>query len=140
MQHWEAVERAQIYYAAGFSIRTGYDAVLMAEHAANATGKTFAINLSAPYVCQHLSDRLMQLLPLVDIVFGNEEEALALAKALNWQVNIEIFCFSCCYARCRLVHKRDTPCFTLSCPFSHSKTFSNWLLDKWNGVCNFPRL
>ena len=89
MQYWEKVERAQIFYASGFSIRTGCDAVmLMAEHSAQSTGKTFAINLSAPYVCQHLSDQLIELFPLVDIVFGNEEEALALAKALNWQVNM----------------------------------------------------
>jgi adenosine kinase len=41
------------------------------------------MNLSAPFICQFFLDQLMEALPYVDYLFGNETEALALAKSLK---------------------------------------------------------
>jgi hypothetical protein len=34
--------------------------------------KIFCTNLSAPFICEFFGDRLMQAMPYVDYVFGNE--------------------------------------------------------------------
>jgi len=47
--------------------------------------KTFVLNLSGPWVCEFYSEPLLKILPYVDIVFGNESEAAALAKKLGWK-------------------------------------------------------
>ncbi|KAI1287119.1 Adenosine kinase 2 [Halotydeus destructor] len=86
LSKWPLVSQAKVYYCAGFTIRSAFDAVLeLATHARQVSGKLFAFNLSAPYICQHFTEKLMQLMPMVDILFGNESEAQALSKALNWQ-------------------------------------------------------
>ena len=41
------------------------------EHA-NATDKLFCTNLSAPFICEVFGDRLMNAMPYVDYLFGNE--------------------------------------------------------------------
>ena len=40
---------------------------------ANKNRKTFIMNLSAPYVCKAHKDKLLEILPFVDIVFGNSD-------------------------------------------------------------------
>ena len=44
------------------------------------SSKTYAMNLSAPFICGQYRDRLVNLLPYVTLLFGNEQEALTLAK------------------------------------------------------------
>lgn len=41
------------------------------EHA-HATEKVFCTNLSAPFICEFFGDRLMNAMPYVDYLFGNE--------------------------------------------------------------------
>lgn len=41
------------------------------------------MNLSAPFVCQFFLKPLLEVLPYVDYLFGNESEAAALAEVLN---------------------------------------------------------
>jgi len=78
------VEKAQVHYASGFFFTVSLDTILRVAKYANDHGKTFAINLSAPFLSQFYKDRLLQALPYVDIVFGNDDEARAFAKhALN---------------------------------------------------------
>jgi len=47
--------------------------------------KTFALNLSAPFVCEFFNEPLLKILPYVDIIFGNESEAAAFAKKMGWK-------------------------------------------------------
>merc|ERR1712080_620304 len=49
----------------------------MGEHCAK-VGKTFALNLSARYLCGFFRERIMALLPYLDYVFGNEAEYMDL--------------------------------------------------------------
>ncbi|CAF1009863.1 unnamed protein product [Adineta ricciae] len=74
-EHWQYVERAKIFYIPGYFIRTCREAVLeIAEHCRE-TGKIFAFNLSAEYICQNFGEQIIHLLPFVNILFGNEQEA-----------------------------------------------------------------
>ena len=45
--------------------------MLLCEHA-NANDKIFCTNLSAPFICEYFGDKLMQAMPYVDYLFGNE--------------------------------------------------------------------
>merc|ERR1711935_37233 len=47
---------------------------------AAANNKTFIMNLSAPFLCQFFKDQMHSVLPYVDVLFGNESEALEFAK------------------------------------------------------------
>jgi adenosine kinase len=72
-ENWMYVERAKIFYVPGFFIRTCSEAVFKLAHHAATMKKIFTLNLSAEYVCQNFGDHIMQLLPFVDFLFGNEQ-------------------------------------------------------------------
>lgn len=46
-----------------------------------AAGQTYALNLSAPFLCQFFKEQMAAVLPYADFVFGNESEAEAFAGA-----------------------------------------------------------
>ena len=48
----------------------------------------FAMNLAAPFICEFFNDPLMQLMPLVDYLFGNESEAEAFGKKHGMKVGL----------------------------------------------------
>lgn len=48
-------------------------------------GKTFAFNLSAPYLSSIFPECLDKILPHVDILFGSRIDAVAYGKAKHWQ-------------------------------------------------------
>jgi len=78
---WPLVEKAKIYYIAGFFITVSPPSIMkVAEHAA-AANKIFTMNLSAPFICQFFKDPLFAALPYVDILFGNETEFAEFAKS-----------------------------------------------------------
>ena len=75
------IAAARMFYITGFMVPVCLDALLLlAEHAAQHQ-KCFAMNLSAPFVSEHFYAPLMRVLPYADLVFGNETEAAAFAKA-----------------------------------------------------------
>lgn len=81
---WQVVQQATIVYTSGFTITTGFDVVLeMAKHCKE-HGKMFAFNLSACYVAATQSDKLRELLPHIDILFGNDSEIQAFAESMKW--------------------------------------------------------
>ncbi|CAF2041554.1 unnamed protein product [Rotaria magnacalcarata] len=76
----EHVEKAKIFYTAGFFYTVSPDTVMrLCEHA-DQTKKLFCTNLSAPFVCEFFGDRLMKAIPYVDYLFGNETESRSFAK------------------------------------------------------------
>merc|ERR1719222_264089 len=80
-ENWEVVEKAKVYYSAGFFITVSPDSMLkVAKHASEHVDKRFCVNLSAPFICQFFKDPLNQVLEYADIVFGNESEADAYAE------------------------------------------------------------
>jgi len=81
--HWNLVEKAQVVYSAGFFLTVSVDSMLKVSKHCAAKGKTYCMNLSAPFLCQFFKDQMMSVLPFTDIVFGNETEAAAYAENQN---------------------------------------------------------
>ncbi|XP_077999007.1 uncharacterized protein LOC144451955 isoform X2 [Glandiceps talaboti] len=79
-ENWEIVEKAKVYYVAGFHLTVAPDAILALGKHATEKGKTFCLNLSAPFLCQFFCDPMMDVMPYVDILYGNETECVTFAK------------------------------------------------------------
>ncbi|KAE8717257.1 Adenosine kinase 2 [Hibiscus syriacus] len=84
---WALVEKAKYFYIAGFFLTVSPDSIqLVAEHAA-AKNKVFAMNLSAPFICEFSKDAQEKALLYVDFVFGNETEARTFSKIHGWETD-----------------------------------------------------
>jgi adenosine kinase len=86
-ENWKLVENAKYYYFGGFIITHdgGYEsAKLVSQHAAD-NNKTFALNLSAPFLSQFFKERLDSIIKNTDVLFGNEDEARTYAKQAGWE-------------------------------------------------------
>ncbi|TPX30112.1 adenosine kinase [Synchytrium microbalum] len=80
-QVWARVEKAKYYYIGGYFLTVSPDSALaVAQHAAE-NGKTFTMNLSAPFIPKFFGQHIDELMPYVDVLFGNESEADAYADA-----------------------------------------------------------
>jgi len=83
-ENWAIVEKAKIFYSAGFFITVSPDSMLkVAKHASEHDDKKFVVNLAAPFICQFFKDPLMKVLEYADIVIGNETEAETFAEHNN---------------------------------------------------------
>lgn len=81
------LEAARVVYSAGFFITVSPESMMtMAQHACQ-HDKTYCLNLSAPFIMEvpPFKKTLMDLLPYVDFLFGNENEARAFAKSEGWE-------------------------------------------------------
>jgi len=84
-ENWDVVEKAEYYYISGFFLTVSPDSIIkIADHACKAKSKVFTMNLSAPFICQFFGEPLMKCLQYVDILFGNETEAVTFAQAQNF--------------------------------------------------------
>ncbi|CAO4373953.1 unnamed protein product [Caenorhabditis nigoni] len=84
-ENQKIIEQAKYFYVTGFFITVCPPAIIqLATHSA-AFKKTFILNLSAPFISQFFFDELSKIIPLVDVLFGNEDEAAAFAKAHGWE-------------------------------------------------------
>lgn len=83
--HWDSepiqrvVSAARVFYSAGFFLTSSPETMLATGRHAAETNKIFAINLSAPFLCQFFKEPMLAVLPYADFVFGNESEAAAFA-------------------------------------------------------------
>jgi adenosine kinase len=82
---WSVVEKAKFYYIAGFFLTVSPDSIMLIAKHAQAEKKTFMMNLAAPFICEFFSGPLLAALPYVDVLFGNETEALTFAKVQGWE-------------------------------------------------------
>lgn len=83
---WDIVHQSRVIYSAGFTTVANFPVVVALANHAFENGKLFCLNLSACYVCETQTSKLLQLMPFVGILFGNESEVKALAKSFHWQV------------------------------------------------------
>jgi len=84
----KVVENAQFYYSTGYFLTVSPDSlVAIGKHAA-ANNKPLLFNLAAPFVIQFFWDQMASVLPYVDIVFSNEDEAKTLGTKLGWGDNL----------------------------------------------------
>lgn len=86
--HWsELVEATDIVYISGFLLAVSPATYhLLGEHVAKSSDKKkrFCLNLSAPYVSAVFGNELEKVIKYVDILFGNDDEALAFAEHMKW--------------------------------------------------------
>jgi adenosine kinase len=75
------IENAKFFYLEGYFLTHGLESALELATKSSNAGKTFVLNISAPFIAQFFGAQLGQLLPYVDIVIGNEAEAEAYASA-----------------------------------------------------------
>lgn len=74
-------EAARITYVAGFFLTVSPPSIIRLAKASNADeSKVFCMNLSAPFVVEFFKGPMMEAMPFVDIIFGNESEAETFAK------------------------------------------------------------
>ncbi|KAG0334866.1 adenosine kinase [Podila horticola] len=80
---WNLVKNAKVYYVEGFFLTVTPEGILeIAKHAAS-ENKIFTMNFSAPFIPQFFTKVLDDVMPYLDVVFGNEGEAEAYATAHN---------------------------------------------------------
>lgn len=83
-ENWALVEKADYYYIAGFFLTVSPESIMAVGKHANDKKKCFMMNLSAPFISQFFMDPLMQAMEFVDVLFGNETEALTFAEQQNF--------------------------------------------------------
>ncbi|GAA6111114.1 adenosine kinase isoform X1 [Tachysurus ichikawai] len=67
----------------GFFLTVSLESILKVAKHAFENNKIFCLNLSAPFISEHYKDSLMEVMPYVDVLFGNETaEPLRLALDL----------------------------------------------------------
>jgi adenosine kinase len=76
----ELVQSAQFYYSAGFFLTVSVESMVQVAQHAVEHGKTYCLNLSAPFIVDFFADQMAQVLEYADFLFGNESEAAAYGK------------------------------------------------------------
>ncbi|CCW61702.1 unnamed protein product [Phytomonas sp. EM1] len=80
----KALEDSKLFYLTGFTLTIDVNYVLKVAKASREVNGIFMLNLSAPFIVQCFTDQLKKVLPYVDILFSNEDEARSLAKVNGW--------------------------------------------------------
>lgn len=75
------IEAAKFFYLEGYFLTHGVEAALELGTKSSGAGKTFTLNLSAPFIPSFFKVQLEQIIPYTDIIIGNESEAEAWANA-----------------------------------------------------------
>jgi adenosine kinase len=79
--------RARIVYISGFFLTVSPPAIMFLAEQCRSMGKTFIMNLAAPFISQFFSEPLLGALPFVDIIIGNESEAKAFGEKMGFPVS-----------------------------------------------------
>lgn len=80
----EIVQNAEFYYISGFFLTVSPPTIQTVAKIALERKKPFIMNLSAPFISQFFKEPLMEAMPYVDILFGNETEAVTFSKEQNF--------------------------------------------------------
>lgn len=77
---WSHVTTAKYFYFSGFPLINCPEVVLKVAKYGVEHDRIVTFNLSTPSICTHFIDQIHSLLPYVDVLFGNSEEAIAYAE------------------------------------------------------------
>jgi adenosine kinase len=83
-ENMNILQNAEFYYISGFFLTVSPPSIMSVAKTALERNKPFIMNLSAPFISQFFKDPLMDVLPYVDILFGNSAEFLTFAKEQNF--------------------------------------------------------
>jgi len=81
----EALATSKLFYLTGFTLTINVDYVIEIAKAAHAVGGKFMMNLSAPFIIQFFGEQLSKVLPYVDVIFSNDDEAREFSKAKGFE-------------------------------------------------------
>ncbi|XP_042899992.1 uncharacterized protein [Parasteatoda tepidariorum] len=77
------IEKAKFFYITSFFLTVSPPSIMhVAEHASQ-FDKPLIMNLSAPFLSQFFKEPMMEAMPYVDILFGNEQEAVTFSREQN---------------------------------------------------------
>lgn len=83
-ENFQYLEKAEYFYISGFFLTVSPPSILTVAKKALERNKPFMMNLSAPFISQFFKGPLMEVMPYIDILFGNESEALTFSKEQNF--------------------------------------------------------
>lgn len=83
-KHFDYVANADYFYISGFFLTVSPPSIMRVAKYAMEHNKFFMMNLSAPFLSQFFKEPLMQAMPYIDLLFGNESEAVTFAKEQNF--------------------------------------------------------
>lgn len=78
------IKNAEYFYISGFFLTVSPPTIQAIAKHALANNRLFMMNLSAPFLSQFFKEPLMDAMPYVDIIFGNETEAAVFATEQNF--------------------------------------------------------
>lgn len=81
----KALRESKLFYLTGFTLTIDVEYVLTVAKAAHAVGGKFMLNLSAPFIIQFFGEQLNKVLPYVDILFSNDDEAKVFAEVNKFE-------------------------------------------------------
>jgi len=84
----ELVHKAQFFYATGFFLTVSPDTLVAIGKHCKENNKTFVFGLAAPFLIEFFWEQMARVLPYVDIVCCNEDEAAVLGKKNNWGTDL----------------------------------------------------
>jgi adenosine kinase len=90
--NWAVVESARVFYISSFFMTHSAAVILaVARHSAEAQ-KRFVMNLAAPFIVQvpPFKAALMEAMPYIDVLVGNESEAAAFAASEGWPAELPL--------------------------------------------------
>ncbi|GMS91289.1 hypothetical protein PENTCL1PPCAC_13464 [Pristionchus entomophagus] len=85
--NWELVKKAQYCYYSGFFLTVCPDAAAAVSRELCERNRPVLLNLAAPFISQCFWEPLTSAIYYADYVFGNEDEAVAYAKAAGLYTN-----------------------------------------------------
>ncbi|KAJ1928825.1 hypothetical protein IWQ60_001728 [Tieghemiomyces parasiticus] len=86
-ENWSSIEAAQYYYITGFFLTVSPASIMEVAKHAHAQGKTFMMNVSAPFTPEFYKANWEEVMPYVDVLFGNETEAEAWSKNFGYETS-----------------------------------------------------
>ncbi|XP_064418627.1 adenosine kinase isoform X2 [Latimeria chalumnae] len=84
-ENWKLVEKAKVFYIAGFFLTVSPESILKVATHASEKNKVFSLNLSAPFISQFFKEPMMKVMPYVDVLYGNETEAATFAREQGFE-------------------------------------------------------
>lgn len=85
----DLVKSVPFFYITGFFLTVSPATMISIGEHASSNNKTFLMNISAPFLVDFFWDQMNSVLPYVDVLFGNENEAQAFGKKQGWPESIE---------------------------------------------------
>ncbi|XP_050725598.1 uncharacterized protein LOC127003241 isoform X2 [Eriocheir sinensis] len=80
------LEKAKFYYISGFFLTVSPESILTVGQHACEHNKVFAMNLSAPFLCEFFNEPMMKAFPYIDILFSNETEAAKFSEVQGFKL------------------------------------------------------